>query len=83
MTAIVTQSTIAALNAADYEIISAIFGGLAVVLLLVLLGLKEFVRSRPGQQRPALLRVFDIAAFPLLFTFMVVLVLRLLSLINL
>jgi hypothetical protein len=81
MTAIVTQATVAVLSAADYEALSVTFGGIAIVLLLVLLALKEFVRTRPGLQRPAVLQVFDIAVAPLLLTFAVIVGLRLLSLI--
>ena len=82
MTAIVTQTIIAALSAESYDQLSTTFGAIAIVLLLLLLLLKEFVRSRPGRAN-ASLAVFDVAAFPLLFVFGTVILLRLLSLIQL
>jgi len=82
MTAIVTQATVAVLTAASYESVSATFGAIAIVLLLVLLMLKELTRSRAGG-RIVSLKVFDIAAVPLLVTFGLVILQRLLSLIGL
>ena len=82
MTAIVTQATIAVLTAASYETVSATFGAIAIILLLGLLMLKELARSRAGREAVSL-RVFDIAAVPLLVTFGLVILQRLLALLGL
>ena len=81
MTAIVTQAVAAILAAADYETLSGTFGAIGIVLLLLILLIKEFVRSRPNLRQRAL-RVFDIAIWPLLLMFGTVILMRLLGLLG-
>ena len=81
MTAIVTQAIAAILAAADYETLSTTFGVIGIILLLLVLVIKEFVRSRPTLRQRAL-RVFDIAAWPLLLMFGTVILMRLLNLLG-
>lgn len=83
MTITVTQITLAALAGASFETLSTTYGAIGILLLLGLLALKEFVRSRPGLRQPAALQVFDIAIIPLVLMFGWVIVLRLLDLMRL
>jgi hypothetical protein len=82
MTALITQTVVAALSAGSYEQVSGVFGAIAIGLLAALLVLKELARTRPGRTNAGL-AVFDVAALPLLFVFALVIGLRLLSLIQL
>jgi hypothetical protein len=83
MTAVVTQATLATLRDANYDTLSATFGVMGIILLLVLLALKEFLRSRARPQRGAGLQVFDIATMPLMMMFGFVILMRLLELLRL
>jgi hypothetical protein len=81
MTAIVTQAVAASLASATYETLSATFGAVGIVILLLALIAKEVARSRPaGRQR--VLQVFDIVVWPLSMAFGVVILMRLLSLLG-
>jgi hypothetical protein len=82
MTALITEAAVRTILSADYSNLSAVYGFVIALVLLILLLLKEFRRIREGGQKQASLNVFDIAIYPLLGTFGVVILIRLLSLLG-
>jgi hypothetical protein len=82
MTALIPEATIRMILSSNYDGLSAVYGVVIALALLILLVLKEFLRILEGGQKHSSLRVFDIAIFPLLGTFGFVILLRLLSLLG-
>lgn len=80
MTSSINRSLIDFLTSTDYDGISTTVGLAAVVALLVLLVEREAVRAYWGEDRHRWIHGLDVAVFPLLVSFAVIVLLRLLQL---
>jgi hypothetical protein len=80
MTATVTRLVIDSLPSTPGQALSSATGGIVIVLLLGLLVVRQLVQSadRPGAGE--IVQTLDIAMFPLLIAFFVIVYLRLLDL---
>lgn len=81
MTSIVNSFTVATLSSNSYDDLSATIGLLTIFILILLLILRELMRVVGGARRHTWARTLDIAIAPLLITFALIIIARLLSLI--
>lgn len=69
MTSTVTESTLTIIRSNAYDGISATFGAITIVLLVILLIEKELIRAYGGQRTKEWLYALDLAIMPLLLVF--------------
>ncbi len=80
MTSTVTEVTRTLILSSTYESLSTSLGAIAILLLFVLLVLKELMRARGGPHSRRWMRTLDIAIAPLLLTFGIIVIMRLINL---
>ena len=83
MTSTVTELTFTTIVSNTYDALSMIFGGIAILLLLVLLVQKELVRALGGPQSRTWMQALNTAIVPLLLAFGFVVVVRFVNLLHL
>lgn len=79
MTAIVTQVTI---TSTTYDALSTTLGVIAIMLLIALLALKELTRAYGGPRSGVWVQTLNIAILPLLLTFGLTIVMRLVHILS-
>ncbi len=80
MTATVTGTTIATIWSHINNALTTTFGLVAILLLIMLLLLKEIIRTKGGVKADRQLKILDIAIIPLLVVFGLVIIMRLVAL---
>ena len=80
MTSIVTEVTRTLILSSTYESLSTSLGSIAILLLFVLLVQKELMRAHGGPHSRRWMRALDIAIAPLLLTFGIIVIMRLINL---
>lgn len=81
MTSSINQSVIDFLRATDYDAVSTTVGLAAAAALAILLVEREAVRAFGGERAKRWIHGLDIAVLPLLLSFGVIVILRLLNLV--
>ena len=81
MTSSINQSVVDFLRATDYDAVSTTAGLAAATALTILLVQREAVRGFGGERAKRWIRGLDIGALPLLMSFVVTVLLRLLDLV--
>jgi hypothetical protein len=82
MTSFITQVTSEIITASTYGWVSATFGAIAVLLLVLLLIQKELLRTIGEVRATAWMRAFNIAIAPLLIGFGLIVAMRLVVLLS-
>jgi hypothetical protein len=80
MTSLINRSVIDLLMSTDYDAISTTVGLAAVAALILLLIQRESVRASGGRQAQRWIHALDIAVLPLLASFAMIILVRLLDL---
>jgi hypothetical protein len=81
VTSSINQSVVDFLMATDYDVVSTTAGLAAAAALVVLLVQREAVRAFGGERAGRWIHGLDIAVLPLLMSFAIIVVLRLLDLV--
>ncbi len=76
MTSTVTELTTATIKSNAYDGVSAAFGAITILLLLMLLIEKELIRAYKGQRTKEWLQALDLAIMPLLLVFGYIAIIR-------
>ena len=76
MTSTVTELTITTIQSNTYETLSTSLGLIVILLLIVLLVQKEFIRAIGGPRSQTWMQALNIAIIPLLLTFGLTVVMR-------
>lgn len=82
MTSTVTEVTLRTITSMTYDMLTRTAGLIVILLLLLLLGLKEILRSSGRLKDEAWMRAFDVATLPLLLTFGFVIFMRFMGLLR-
>ena len=80
MTSTVTVVTRMLILSSTYESLSTSLGAIVILLLIVLLVQKELLRARSGSHVRKWMRALNIAIAPLLLTFGIIVIMRLINL---
>ena len=82
MTGLITQATQEIITSSTYGWLSATFGAIAIVLLVLLLIQKEVLRTVAESRATAWMRAFNLAIAPLLLGFGLIVAMRLVVLLS-
>lgn len=77
MTVVVTEATRTAISAAGGDTLTSTQGIIAILLVIVLLALKEFIRAVGTPRAKAAAEVLNIAIVPLFLVFAFIMIMRL------